>query len=152
MIGCSMAMAGMLAIDDEDAAVGLNRAGRRLGLCFQIRDDWLGIWGDSDATGKSSDNDIRRRKKTYPVVYAFEHADQEARSTLDAIYAQETLSDADVDEVLGILTLLGAGEAADAAAAAQLAAFQDEIAALLLGPAAEATFGEVAQFMLQRDR
>ena len=152
MIGCSMAMAGLLAIDNSNAAVGLNRAGRRLGLCFQIRDDWLGIWGDSDATGKSSDNDIRRRKKTYPVVYAFENADQEARCTLDAIYAQETLSDANVDEVLGILTLLGAADAADAAAAAQLAAFQEEIAALQLGPAANTTFGEVAQFMLQRDR
>ena len=85
MIGCSMAMAGLLASDDKDTAVTLDRAGRHLGLCFQIRDDWLGIWGNSDATGKSSDNDIRRRKKTYPVVYAFEHADQNTRSTLDSI-------------------------------------------------------------------
>jgi len=152
MIGCSMAMAGLLAIDDAATAAILNRAGRRLGLCFQIRDDWLGIWGDSDATGKSSDNDIRRRKKTYPIVYAFERADQSARATLDTIYAQETLSEADVDEVLGILARLGAAQAADAAAAAQLAAFSDETAALELSPAATATFDEVAQFMLQRDR
>jgi hypothetical protein len=71
---------------------------------------------------------------------------------LDIIYAQETLSDADVDEVLGILAQLGAAEAADAAAAAQLAAFSDEIAALGLRPAATATFDAVARFMLQRDR
>ena len=152
MIGCSMAMAGLLVIDDADAAEALNRAGRRLGLCFQIRDDWLGIWGDSEATGKSSENDIRRRKKTYPIVYAFERAGQSARHTLDAIYERETLRPADVEEVLGILAQLGAAEAADAAAAEQLAAFQEEIATLRLGSAAEATFGKVAQFMLQRDR
>ena len=39
----------------------------RMGVAFQVRDDWLGTWGDRDVTGKGC-GDISRRKITYPVV------------------------------------------------------------------------------------
>lgn len=51
----------------------LQRFGRSLGLSFQIQDDWLGIWGDSAHTGKSTDSDIVSGKKTLPVVYALQN-------------------------------------------------------------------------------
>jgi len=35
-----------------------------------MRDDILGIWGSEAETGKSSSGDIRRRKKSLPVVLA----------------------------------------------------------------------------------
>jgi len=43
--------------------------GRVIGLAFQVQDDWLGIWGDSALTGKSSDSDLVTGKKTLPVLY-----------------------------------------------------------------------------------
>jgi geranylgeranyl diphosphate synthase type I len=46
----------------------LRRAGELLGLAFQVRDDWLGIWGEPARTGKSRDGDLGRRKVTYPVI------------------------------------------------------------------------------------
>ncbi len=53
------------------ASFGLN-----LGMAFQIRDDYLGLWGDPLLTGKSSATDIRSRKKTLPVLYGLEHSEQ----------------------------------------------------------------------------
>ena len=47
--------------------------GWALGLAFQLNDDLLGIWGAEQATGKEA-SDIARRKKTLPVIYAFEQA------------------------------------------------------------------------------
>jgi len=44
--------------------------GTALGLSFQIRDDVLGIWGTEAVTGKPAGRDIRRKKKTLPVVFA----------------------------------------------------------------------------------
>lgn len=44
--------------------------GLKIGLGFQIRDDILGIWGIESETGKPSGSDIRRRKKSLPVLYA----------------------------------------------------------------------------------
>ena len=54
--------------------------GYRLGMAFQLLDDFLGIWGEPDTTGKSVSDDLRQGKKTYPVVLglhrspAFAHA------------------------------------------------------------------------------
>lgn len=42
--------------------------GDKLGLAYQIQDDWLGIWGEESITGKSVSSDLLGRKKTYPVI------------------------------------------------------------------------------------
>ncbi|MFG1706685.1 polyprenyl synthetase family protein [Nonomuraea sp. M3C6] len=44
--------------------------GRDLGVAFQIVDDMLGIWGDPSVTGKPVHSDLRRDKKTFPVLAA----------------------------------------------------------------------------------
>jgi len=44
--------------------------GYLLGMAFQVQDDWLGIWGDVSATGKSNKNDLVTGKKSLPVLYA----------------------------------------------------------------------------------
>ena len=43
--------------------------GHYLGLAFQVQDDYLGIWGDSSQTGKSTDSDLLTGKKSLPVLY-----------------------------------------------------------------------------------
>jgi geranylgeranyl diphosphate synthase type I len=43
--------------------------GYYLGLAFQVQDDYLGIWGDSALTGKSTESDLVAGKKTLPVVF-----------------------------------------------------------------------------------
>lgn len=42
--------------------------GHALGLCFQVVDDWLGIWGSVALTGKSTESDLVSGKKTLPVI------------------------------------------------------------------------------------
>lgn len=42
--------------------------GMKLGLAFQVWDDWLGIWGNEENLGKSTLSDLTSRKKTYPVL------------------------------------------------------------------------------------
>ena len=65
-IGAIIAGAGARAISN------LGEFGRSLGLAFQLQDDVLGIWGDSAKTGKPQ-NDLARRKKTLPVLFAADH-------------------------------------------------------------------------------
>ncbi|MEO3803462.1 polyprenyl synthetase family protein [Nonomuraea sp. B1E8] len=66
--------------------------GRDLGVAFQIVDDMLGIWGDPDVTGKPVHSDLRRAKKTLPVLVALA-ADVPAARELSAL-----LSAGDLDE------------------------------------------------------
>ncbi len=47
-------------------------AGMLLGISFQVQDDILGIWGDSEITGKSNRSDLLEQKLSLPVVYGLE--------------------------------------------------------------------------------
>jgi geranylgeranyl diphosphate synthase, type I len=42
--------------------------GLHLGLAFQVQDDFLGIWGESERTGKAPGDDLRTRKKSFPIA------------------------------------------------------------------------------------
>ena len=113
LIRSSLEIGAALASDNVEITDAFARFGNYLGRAFQIRDDYLGVWGDENATGKSADNDIRRRKKSFPAVFALERASGTARDDLYRIYAQEELDDADVERVMAIMDELGAAQVAD---------------------------------------
>jgi len=54
---------------DESTQEAYRDFGHYLGLAFQVHDDYLGIWGDSALTGKSTDSDLVTGKKNLPVLY-----------------------------------------------------------------------------------
>jgi geranylgeranyl diphosphate synthase, type I len=78
-----------------------------LGIAFQLNDDLLGIWGPERTTGKEA-SDVPRKKKTLPVIYAFEHASREDRERLVALYANGSLTEEHTAEVIAILERTGA--------------------------------------------
>ncbi len=59
---------------DEAACEAYRDFGHYLGLAFQVRDDYLGIWGNSALTGKSNKSDLVAGKKSLPVLYGLEKA------------------------------------------------------------------------------
>jgi geranylgeranyl diphosphate synthase type I len=70
LLGCALALGAELADAPRETTAALDRAGRHLGVAFQIADDLLGIWGDPAATGKPVQGDLRQGKKTLPVLAA----------------------------------------------------------------------------------
>lgn len=63
-----------VATADERVLDHAARFGRAFGLAFQARDDYLGIWGRSEQTGKPVGADILRGKRSLPIVHAIEQA------------------------------------------------------------------------------
>jgi geranylgeranyl diphosphate synthase, type I len=107
LIAASIEAGALLATDDDEVIARYRGFGWALGLAFQLNDDLLGIWGAEQATGKQA-SDIARRKKTLPVIYAFEHAGPEDRERLAALYGNGGPTDQNVDEIVAILERTGA--------------------------------------------
>ena len=152
MMGVSLALGALFAGAGPDRCDAFQRAGERLGRCFQLRDDWLGVWGDAAELGKSTDSDIRRRKKAHPALYAIERSPAGARRRLLEIYAKEALSDDDVDEVRALFAEAGAAERTEAAAREERDAFAAALAECAPRAAAGRELLELADFTLSRGR
>jgi geranylgeranyl diphosphate synthase type I len=68
LLGASMESGALLSGAGPSRAARFRTAGLQLGTAFQIRDDWLGTYGDPALTGKSVTADASRSKSTFPVV------------------------------------------------------------------------------------
>jgi len=100
LFSASLQIGALIGTDNETAVEQFRRLGRKIGLAYQMLDDVLGIWGEESAS------DIIKKKKTLPVIYAFEHAGIEERQTLEEIYSRENLNYEDADIVVNILDKL----------------------------------------------
>ena len=108
LIAAACEGAAVLATDDEQLRVALARFGDDFGQCFQAHDDLLGIWATSERTGKLEMNDLVKRKKTLPVVMAFERASPRVRGELAALFdARAPLPAENVERIRELLDELG---------------------------------------------
>ena len=85
----------------------LARYGERLGLAFQIADDLLDYTEDESVTGKPSGLDLKEHKITLPLIGSLPRLSAAARARVDALFADESPSDALVAEVISIVADTG---------------------------------------------
>ena len=109
LIAASIEAGAVLATEDDEVIARYRGFGWALGLAFQVNDDLLGIWGPEQATGKEP-SDVAHRKKTLPVIYAWEHAGPEDRARLGELTAVANPTAAEVGEIVAILERTGARE------------------------------------------
>jgi geranylgeranyl diphosphate synthase type I len=143
LIAASIEAGALLATDDDEVIARYRGFGWALGLAFQLNDDLLGIWGAEQATGKEP-SDIARRKKTLPVIYAFEHAGPEDRERLAGLYGNGGPTIGEVSEIVAILERSGAREfTRDAARRHRDEALRELDAAGVVDPEARARLEEI---------
>ncbi len=150
LIRSSLAIGATVATDDAETIEAISRFGRAIGRLFQIRDDYLGIWGDDAITGKSTDSDIVQRKKSYPIVLAFQQAAGSDRDELLRLYAKDSLDESDVDRVMDILDALGAASQTDTLTANTADEARSALQALALSDWAAADAASLIDFMANR--
>ena len=110
---------------------------------LKLNDDLLGIWGEEQLTGKEP-TDIARKKKTLPVIYAFEHAEPAARARLEELYGVTDPGPDQVAEIVRILEAAGAREyTRDAARRHRDAALASLEAAGVVDGAARERLGQI---------
>ncbi len=74
--------------------------GRKMGLAFQVQDDYLDAFGDPQKFGKQVGGDIKANKKTFLLIHALETASPKQKEQLEQLL--KTNSEDKVDEVLSV--------------------------------------------------
>jgi geranylgeranyl diphosphate synthase type I len=141
------ALAGRL----PELADPLSEVGLPLGEAFQLRDDLLGVFGDSATTGKPVGDDLREGKLTPLLAAATARVDGAGA----AVLAHVGCADISAEEVAAVQALLVECGACDEVERAIESLVEEALAALAVAPItddARAALQELATYVAWRDR
>ena len=89
MMGASLQIGAMIADASEEDCQHLYEFGKNLGIAFQLKDDYLDVFGQQDF-GKIHAGDIIENKKTILYIKALEVAEEKEASELKFWYGMKT--------------------------------------------------------------
>ena len=89
LIAASLQMGGILGGGSLGNLELLYEAGKKIGLAFQVQDDYLDSFGNTEKFGKQIGGDIRSNKKTFLLIKALESANASQKQELDELLKTE---------------------------------------------------------------
>lgn len=105
-----MMVGGLLAGATIDEMQPHFEYGVRIGTAFQIRDDEIGLYCETDQIGKPAGSDVRQNKNTILKVKAFELANEQQREILQNAYGNHHLTAEELQQVRDVTKETGAYE------------------------------------------
>jgi geranylgeranyl diphosphate synthase type II len=100
LLAASLQMGAILGGAGERNRDLIYQFGRKLGLAFQVQDDYLDAFGDPDKFGKQVGGDILANKKTFLLIHALESANKDCKEQL--MQLMQTTPTDKVEQVLQI--------------------------------------------------
>ncbi|MDG2101734.1 MAG: polyprenyl synthetase family protein [Dehalococcoidia bacterium] len=83
----------------KENILNFSKIGKLFGHMFQIKDDYLGIWGDHNL-GKPVGSDIIKKKKSLPILKLIESSNMIDNKNIKMIFSSEILDDKSKEEIL----------------------------------------------------
>jgi geranylgeranyl diphosphate synthase type I len=151
LIEAALHMGAYIGSATTNQVSALGKFGKLIGLGFQVRDDMLGIWGNTKSTGKGHGSDISRKKQALPVLYAFEYGTISTRQTMATIYKKPILTPRDISKVIDILNRLNAQEYCQKIAENYMNQALNALKEANLSDKWEKSFQQLAHFMVLRE-
>ncbi len=100
LLAASLQMGAIIGGAGEHNCSHLYEFGKKLGIAFQIQDDYLDAFGDAAVFGKDAGGDIKQNKKTFLLIRALETANPEQLKALNALLTSDPADK--VEQVLAI--------------------------------------------------
>jgi geranylgeranyl diphosphate synthase, type II len=100
LLAASLKMGAILGGAGERNQNLIYEFGRKLGLAFQVQDDYLDAFGDPEKFGKQVGGDIKANKKTFLMIRALQSASPEQKQRLQQLI--QSNEENKVEEVLSI--------------------------------------------------
>ena len=108
LLACALKIGAVLGDAPAEDADSLYSFGEKLGLAFQLQDDYLDVYGDFNTFGKRIGGDILCNKKTFMLVNALSHATKAQHDDLEMwLSVSEGREEEKVAAVTNIFTEVG---------------------------------------------
>lgn len=140
-------LGAVLAGADETMLAGIRAFGDPLGRAFQVRDDILGVFGATDATGKSDASDLVEGKRTLLVAETLARLDPPEHDEFRSLLGRADLTSAQADRLRDLIRSSGGLEASRAFVDLSIEEALRVLDGLDIEPAAASTLRELAEFL-----
>ena len=114
LVGCALKMGAYISVVDESESQKIYDFGVKLGMAFQIQDDFLDAFGDSETFGKQLGGDIIENKKTILYHKALSMGSFKQKDQLRKWFQANKKFNNQVDKVLIVKKLFKETGAAEA--------------------------------------
>jgi len=82
LLAASLEMGAIIGGASENNCKQLYEFGKKIGIAFQIQDDYLDAFGDAAHFGKEPGGDIKQNKKTFLLIHTLEVANENQKAAL----------------------------------------------------------------------
>ncbi len=100
LVGAAMKMGAIVAKASNEDQNSIYEFGKNLGIAFQLQDDYLDAFGDSETFGKQIGGDIIENKKTYLYLKALEFSNEDDKLQLQDLFSIEPKDNTDKIETV----------------------------------------------------
>jgi len=112
--GCSAQLGALASGAEPDVCAQFQEFGDKLGMAWQLTRDLSSLWGP-EGDGSTASN-VLNKKKSLPIIYAFDHSDIPTKRELGNIYMKRVLEQDDTVRIINILEQCDARQYAEAQA------------------------------------
>ena len=153
LLACALQIGALLGGASEADAQALYAYGEKVGLAFQLQDDYLDVYGDFETFGKAIGGDILCNKKTFMLINALAHAPEHLRSELQGWLAATEYDPAEkIEAVRHIYTQVGVDQMAKEQISFYIAQAEDALHALPIAEERKEILRQWTEQLLGRKR
>ena len=150
LLAASLEIGAIIGGASENNCHHLYEFGKKIGIAFQIQDDYLDAFGNAAEFGKEVGGDIKQNKKTFLLLHALSVANVEQRKELDALIA--TNNEDKVKKVLSIFNACGVAQWAEDLKAKYMQEAFEHLEAIAVVSARKQPLIDLANYLMNRNK
>ena len=150
LLAASLEIGAIIGGASENNCHHLYEFGKKVGIAFQIQDDYLDAYGDAAIFGKEPGGDIKQNKKTFLLLHALSVADKEQSEALELLLKNDDAQK--VDKVLAIFNECGVGAWAENLKAKYLQEAFGHLESIAVVSARKQPLIDLANYLMSRNR
>lgn len=150
LLAASLQIGAIIGGASENNCHHLYEFGKKIGIAFQIQDDYLDAYGDAVEFGKEVGGDIKQNKKTFLLLHALNVANQTQQAELSQLLA--TNAPDKVEKVLGIFNACSVAEWAENLKAKYMQEAFEHLEAIAVVSARKKPLIDLANYLMKRNK